>query len=316
MSKGTAALATLLKQYLRQELASGGYDRVFITRLPPLPGAGGKRPADQQHAVARARVDAPTAVSAIEAQTREKASTVREISQATIPAGLGDTAARETPRTDKTDTATAFMLTSETLLEDTTPRFVPPPGDRATQLRALREFIGDCQRCPILVRNRTQIVFGVGNPHADIMFVGEAPGADEDAQGIPFVGRAGQLLTNIIEKGMGLRREDVYIANILKCRPPNNREPQPDEVANCTPFLHEQLAIIKPRVIVALGAYAARYLTGSTTPISKLRGTFYYYRDIPVMPTFHPAYLLRNYSPENRRMVWEDMKKVLAYVRG
>ncbi|MCX7846970.1 MAG: uracil-DNA glycosylase [bacterium] len=209
-----------------------------------------------------------------------------------------------------------FFLASECVLAEEVPRFVPPPGDRASQLRALRAFIGDCQRCPILARSRTQIVFGVGNPHAEIMFVGEAPGADEDAQGIPFVGRAGQLLTNIIEKGMGLRRADVYIANILKCRPPNNREPLPDEVANCTPFLHEQLAIVKPRVIVALGAYAARYLTGSSTPISKLRGTFHHYRDIPVMPTFHPAYLLRNYSPENRRMVWEDMKKVLAYVRG
>ncbi len=202
------------------------------------------------------------------------------------------------------------------LIRDDAPQFTAPAGDRGTQLQALQAFIGDCQRCPILVRNRTKIVFGCGNPHAEIMFVGEAPGAEEDVQGIPFVGRAGQLLTNIIEKGMQMRREDVYIANILKCRPPNNREPQPDEVAHCTPFLHEQLGIIKPRVIVALGAYAAHYLTGSHVAISKLRGSFHAYRDIPVMPTFHPAYLLRNYSPDNRRMVWDDMKKVLEYVRG
>lgn len=278
MSAETAALAQLLKTFLRQELADGTYDRTFITRLPPAPA----RPSACSNAALRRSI--PTASPAAPPSPAQTAPPP--------PAAPADS-----------------------LLCDDTPRFVPPAGDRATQLTALRAFIGDCQRCPVLVRTRTQIVFGVGNPHAEIMFVGEAPGADEDAQGIPFVGRAGQLLTNIIEKGMQLKRDDVYIANILKCRPPNNREPQPDEVANCTPFLHEQLAIIKPRVIVALGAYAARYLCGTTTPISKLRGTFHHYRDIPVMPTFHPAYLLRNYSPENRRMVWEDMKKVLEYVR-
>ncbi len=146
------------------------------------------------------------------------------------------------------------------------------------------------------------------------MFVGEAPGQDEDKQGIPFVGRAGQLLMTIIEKGMGLSRDQVYIANMLKCRPPNNREPQPDEVANCTPFLNVQLEIVQPRVIVALGAYAAHFLAGVATPISRLRGTFQHYRGIPVMPTFHPAYLLRNYTPEHRRNVWDDMKKVLEFL--
>jgi len=279
MNTGTAALAQLLKTYLRQELADGTYDRIVITRLPPAP--------------ARAVKATPTAAPA--------------------PPAPAQLAAAPPPRPAAPPQPS---VAADGLLHDDTPRFVPPAGDRAAQLQALRCFIGDCQRCPALVRNRTTIVFGCGNPHAGIMFVGEAPGADEDVQGLPFVGRAGQLLTNIIEKGMHLRRDDVYIANILKCRPPNNREPQPHEVANCTPFLHEQLAIVKPRVIVALGTYAAHYLTGSATPISKLRGTFHQYRGIPVMPTFHPAYLLRNYSPENRRMVWDDMKKVLEYVRG
>ena len=178
-------------------------------------------------------------------------------------------------------------------------------------MRALRVFIGECPLCPILVRNRTQIVFGSGNLNARLMFVGEAPGSEEDIQGMPFVGKAGQLLTDIIEKGMKLKRTDVYIANILKCRPPNNRSPEPAEVANCTPFLHAQLDIIKPKVIVALGAYAAHHLMGTDTPISKLRGTWHHYRDIPLMPTFHPSYLLRNYTPEHRRQVWEDMKQVL-----
>jgi DNA polymerase len=194
--------------------------------------------------------------------------------------------------------------------------FTPPKGTKQAQLDALRAHIGECQFCPILVRNRKKIVFGSGNVNATIMFVGEAPGQDEDEQGLPFVGRAGQLLTNIIEKGMDIPRSEVYIANILKCRPPNNRQPQPDEIENCTPFLHAQLDIIKPRVIVALGAYAAHYLTAESTPISKLRGEWREYRGIPVMPTFHPSYLLRSYSPENRRLVWSDVKKVMERVAG
>ena len=150
-------------------------------------------------------------------------------------------------------------------------------------------------------------MFGVGNPSADLMFVGEAPGADEDVQGIPFVGRAGQLLTKIIE-AIDLKREDVYIANVIKCRPPGNRNPEPDEVETCEPFLFQQVDIIKPKVIVALGTVAARALLRTLDPISRLRGCVYDYRGAKLIPTFHPAYLLRN--PSSKREVWEDMKLV------
>ena len=151
------------------------------------------------------------------------------------------------------------------------------------------------------------MVFGVGNPEADLMFVGEAPGADEDEQGIPFIGRAGQLLTKIIE-AIDLKRDDVYIANIIKCRPPQNRNPEPDEVASCEPFLFRQIDVIKPKVIVALGKYAAQTLLRVDTPISRLRGRVFDYRGAQLIPTFHPAYLLRNAS--SKREVWEDMKLV------
>ena len=177
----------------------------------------------------------------------------------------------------------------------------------AEALVAIREDIGDCTRCKLHSLGRTQVVFGVGNPDADLMFVGEAPGADEDEQGIPFIGRAGQLLTKIIE-AINLKRDDVYIANIIKCRPPQNRNPEPDEVASCEPFLFRQIDVIKPKVIVALGKYAAQTLLRRETPISRLRGQVFDYRGAKLVPTFHPAYLLRN--PSSKREVWEDMKLV------
>jgi uracil-DNA glycosylase len=179
-------------------------------------------------------------------------------------------------------------------------------------LVAVREDIGDCTRCKLHTLGRKQIVFGVGNPAADLMFVGEAPGADEDEQGIPFVGRAGQLLTKIIE-AIELRRDDVYIANIIKCRPPQNRNPEPDEVASCEPFLFRQIDVIKPKVIVALGKYAAQTLLRTETPISRLRGRLFDYRGAKLIPTFHPAYLLRN--PSSKREVWEDMKLVKSLLK-
>jgi uracil-DNA glycosylase family 4 len=172
-------------------------------------------------------------------------------------------------------------------------------------LAAVRADIGECTRCKLHALGRTQIVFGVGNPNADLMFVGEAPGADEDIQGIPFVGRAGQLLTKIIE-AIALTRDDVYIANVIKCRPPQNRNPEPDEVETCEPFLFRQIDIIKPKVIVALGKFAAQALLRTLDPISRLRGRVYDYRGAKLIPTFHPAYLLRN--PSSKREVWEDMK--------
>jgi len=177
----------------------------------------------------------------------------------------------------------------------------------AEALATVRAEIGDCVRCKLHALGRRQIVFGVGNPDADLMFVGEAPGADEDIQGIPFVGRAGQLLTKIIE-AINLSRNDVYIANVIKCRPPGNRNPEQDEVDTCEPFLFQQIDVIKPKVIVALGTFAARALLRTLDPISRLRGRVYDYRGAKLIPTFHPAFLLRN--PASKREVWEDMKLV------
>ena len=182
----------------------------------------------------------------------------------------------------------------------------------AEALVAVRTDIGDCTRCKLHAMGRRQIVFGVGNPEADLMFVGEAPGADEDIQGIPFVGRAGQLLTKIIE-AIGLARDDVYIANVIKCRPPGNRNPEPDEVDTCEPFLFQQIDIIKPKVIVALGKFGAQTLLRTLDPISRLRGRVYDYRGAKLIPTFHPAYLLRN--PASKREVWEDMKVVKGLLK-
>jgi len=187
----------------------------------------------------------------------------------------------------------------------------PPPTAPATlftneTLAAIKADIGDdCRRCKLHTLGRKQIVFGVGNPNADLMFVGEAPGADEDEQGIPFVGRAGQLLTKIIE-AIGLTRDDVYIANVIKCRPPQNRNPEPDEVETCEPFLFRQIDVIKPKVIVALGKFGAQTLLRTDAPISRLRGHVHDFRGAKLIPTFHPAYLLRN--PASKREVWEDMK--------
>ena len=183
------------------------------------------------------------------------------------------------------------------------------PGlEKTATLEELSAFIGDCKRCK-LAPLRTNLVFGVGNPNADLMFVGEGPGADEDARGEPFVGRAGQLLTDIIERGMGLSRGDVYICNVIKCRPPDNRNPEPDEVAACEPFLMRQIDLVRPRAIVALGTFAVQALLKVKTPISRLRGNWQEVRGVKLMPTFHPAYLLR--SPGEKRWVWQDIQEVM-----
>jgi len=200
------------------------------------------------------------------------------------------------------------------------PAPTPPETARATtfserpSLDEVRSVLGDCTRCR-LSEGRTQIVFGDGNPHAAIVFVGEGPGEQEDLRGIPFCGRAGELLTSMIEKGMGIPRSEVYICNVVKCRPPGNRTPLPDEVTACRPFLDGQIQAIGPRVIVALGKPAASLLLGRDVAITKIRGTWHAYHGIPVMPTFHPAYVLRQYTPENRRLVWEDLKAALAKAR-
>jgi uracil-DNA glycosylase family 4 len=182
----------------------------------------------------------------------------------------------------------------------------------AEGLRLVREELGDCRRCK-LCDGRTNLVFGVGNPDAHLVFVGEGPGADEDLQGEPFVGKAGQLLNKMIE-AMGYARDDVYICNVVKCRPPGNRNPEPDEIAACEPFLKQQLVAIGPKMIVTLGKFAAQCLLRDDAPISRLRGNFRTYEGIQLMPTFHPAYLLRD--PTKKKEAWEDLKAVMAALRG
>ena len=186
----------------------------------------------------------------------------------------------------------------------------PPTGDAVAALRAIREDIGDCTRCG-LSRGRKNIVFGVGNPKADIMFIGEGPGADKDEQGEPFVGRAGQLLNNMIA-AMGLRREDVYIANVVKCRPPQNRAPERDEIETCSPFLMRQVDVIRPKIIVALGATAAKTLLGISDSMASLRGRLYDFRGTKLAVTYHPAFLLRD--PRQKKEAWKDLQMVMNFL--
>jgi DNA polymerase len=190
----------------------------------------------------------------------------------------------------------------------------PGPATLRPTLAQVREQLGECTRCR-LCEGRTQIVFGDGDPRAALMFIGEGPGETEDLRGLPFVGRAGELLTQMIEKGLGIPRRDVYICNIVKCRPPKNRTPLSDEVASCRPFLDGQIDAVQPRVIVALGKPAASLLLGRDVAITRARGTWHSYRGIPLMPTFHPAFVLRQYTAENRRLVWDDLKAALERSR-
>ena len=195
---------------------------------------------------------------------------------------------------------------------------VSRPGSRdsaGTTLDAVRLELGDCRRCG-LCEGRQKIVFGDGNPNADILFIGEGPGEQEDRTGLPFVGRAGELLTQMIEKGMGVRRSDVYICNLVKCRPPGNRNPLPPELSACRPFLDGQIEAVAPKVIVTLGKPAASLLLDREISITRLRGTWQEYRGIPLMPTLHPAYVLRQYTPENRRAVWQDLRAALERSRA
>jgi uracil-DNA glycosylase family 4 len=195
---------------------------------------------------------------------------------------------------------------------------LPPLAPTNDTLFKIIEDIGDCRRCR-LHEGRSKIVFGVGNPESPLVFVGEGPGADEDAQGIPFVGRAGQLLTQMIEntakkEGIEILRKDIYICNVVKCRPPENRNPEPDEMEICGQFLHRQLSVIRPKAICALGGVASRALTGHKEGVTKMRGKWFKWQDIPVMVTYHPSYLLRQYNQDAKREAWEDLKKVLHFV--
>jgi len=179
------------------------------------------------------------------------------------------------------------------------------------RISLLKNEVSCCRKCP-LSKERSKAVFGSGSINAKLMFIGEAPGHEEDMQGLPFVGEAGMLLTKIIE-AMGIKREDVYISNILKCRPPQNRNPLPEEISMCIDYLHKQIDIIKPRIICGLGKFASQTLLNTQIPISKLRGSWREYRGIKFMPTYHPAYLLRN--PKDKKIVWEDMKKIMKEIR-
>jgi DNA polymerase len=212
--------------------------------------------------------------------------------------------------------STPLSPASETEME--IPKLIPlaPDGDTLAKIRA--DIGDDCRRCR-LCEQRNKIVFGVGDEQAKLVFVGEGPGADEDAQGIPFVGRAGQLLTQMIDntaskEGIPIKRENVYIANVVKCRPPENRTPQPDEMEICGEFLFRQLMAIHPRAICALGSTAAKALLATKDGVTRLRGNWHKWRDIPVMVTYHPSYLLRPYNANAKREAWEDLKKVLHFV--
>lgn len=204
----------------------------------------------------------------------------------------------------------AFIAAKDAAPNSTVPEPLPVFQDKPAALRAIREDIGDCTRCR-LHKGRTNLVFGVGNPNAELMFVGEGPGADEDAQGEPFVGRAGQLLNNMIS-AMGLKREDVYIANVVKCRPPGNRTPEKDECDICSPFLLRQIDVIKPKVIVALGAVAAKTLLALNDSMANLRGRWYDFCGARLAVTYHPAYLLRD--PRQKKEAWKDLQMVMKYL--
>lgn len=184
-------------------------------------------------------------------------------------------------------------------------------GSPDEALERLKAEVASCTRCTELAATRTQTVFGQGNPRADLMFVGEAPGQEEDRQGLAFVGRAGKMLTEIIDKAMNMRRQDVYICNILKSRPPENRNPSPQEVVNCMPYLLRQIEIIRPKVICTLGSVATQMLLETRDPIGRMRGRFFKYRGIKVLPTYHPAYVLRNYTYETRKKVYDDVLKIV-----
>lgn len=218
----------------------------------------------------------------------------------------------EAPATSSPTTVDASEPPAGSVQQDTNIQATTEPEmtpERA--LRVIREDIGDCTRCVLHKQGRKQIVFGVGNPRADIMFIGEAPGADEDQQGEPFVGRAGQLLNNMIT-AMGIRREDVYIANIIKCRPPGNRTPEREECETCSPFLMRQIEVVKPKMIVALGAVAAKTLLGVNDAMINLRGKIYDFRKTKLAVTYHPAYLLRD--PRQKKETWKDLQMVMKYL--
>ncbi|MBO7434834.1 uracil-DNA glycosylase [bacterium] len=271
-------LIPLVKDYLIQEMTLGRWQNIAPETLPPEPGD-------------------PKAYLEKLAKAKKKAE--EKTKAAAPPSGAGNAAGDG--------------------LQKVRQPFQPEGKSKIEDLKRLREYMLECRQCP-LFKDRHNLVFGSGDPEAKIMFIGEAPGEDEDLQGEPFVGRAGQLLTDIIEKGMKIPRKSVYIANVLKCRPPMNRDPQPNEIDCCTPALVWQIRIIRPKVIIALGAFASRYLLNTRSGINALRGSFHNLRldgmTIPVMPTYHPSYVLREYTVDVRRKVWNDVLQVVEYLKN
>jgi DNA polymerase len=276
-------LARQLRQQLEM-LERAGIDRIPAPEMPRLEGASRRSEARRSDAAREAAADTAATASVASAPARSYP----------LP---------PPPPPPKAAGATLFDIAEpgEALLSH---------DERAAKLAELKAEVATCVRCPILVASRTQTVFGEGNPSARLMFVGEAPGETEDFTGRPFVGRAGQLLTDIITKGMGLKREDVYIANILKSRPPENRDPLPEEVRNCMPFLERQIAIIRPAFLCLLGAPAAKSLLNTSIGVSRLRGKWHRYQGIPTIVTWHPAYLLRN--PPAKRDTWDDLRMLMS----
>ncbi|MDR3634623.1 MAG: uracil-DNA glycosylase [Isosphaeraceae bacterium] len=273
---------SVLIREVRQRLES--LRRAGIDWFPtPLAAAPVSRRTAQHVVVAAAEPETPAAVAATPAPTITTAPSPPPASKQAPASSLFDAADFDTP--------------------------LVPPDERLAQLAALAQEVAACERCPILASTRTQTVFGSGPPTARLMFVGEAPGADEDRLGLPFVGRAGMLLTDMITKGMGLRRDEVYIANVLKSRPPENRTPEASEVAHCLPFLERQIAIIRPQFLCLLGRVAATALLDTMLPLGRLRGRWHRYRGIPTIVTYHPSYLLR--SPEEKKKAWEDLQLLM-----
>lgn len=234
---------------------------------------------------------------------------VFEFERSSDPVPATATLMPRTANAPRAATPTAMRTPSTASVE------VPWATDRRPSLAEVRAHLGECTRCG-LCEGRHSIVFGDGNPDAELMFIGEGPGEQEDQRGLPFVGRAGELLTQMIEKGMGIPRSEVYICNIVKCRPPRNRNPLPPEVAACRPYLDGQIRAVAPKVIITLGKPAAALLLDREVAITRLRGTWQEYQGIPLMPTLHPAYVLRQYTPENRRAVWQDLRAAIERSRA
>lgn len=288
--QGAGALARTLRRQLEFGLTAYVDDGAVAQAVDALERAlADAPPAPSPDQTAR-KAPAPAQTSGEDRAPTQTATKERAPTRAEAPAS---TPAHVTERMPWMPTSPATGIVTE-------------PG--AAGLAAIREALGDCRRCR-LCTDRTQIVFGVGDPQARLMFIGEAPGADEDQQGEPFVGRAGQLLTKMIS-AMGYTREQVYIANVVKCRPPDNRDPEPDEIRECEPFLIRQIDAVQPEVIVTLGRFAFQALTRSKRSIMRSRGTWFEYRGVPAMPTLHPAYLLR--TPDAKRDVWSDLQQVMA----